>query len=176
MTYLTRQNPFIAYLLPIVIALVGLSGCANMQSLDAAAGRSSTTSHQNSSTFTPSSDVHQKLMSVFAKYKGVPYLYGGTDHHGFDCSGFINTAFDDAFQIDLPRTTQSIAASGTRISRSQLIAGDIVFFKTSAKDMHAGIYTRDGHFIHSSTSKGVIESSLQNNYWNTRFIAARRVL
>lgn len=147
-----------------------------MQSLDAAMQSSEPIRGTQTSTASSSTSVHNKLMTVFSNYKGTPYVYGGTDRSGFDCSGFINVAFDEAFNLDLPRTTDGIAASGKPIMRNQLAAGDIVFFKTSAKDLHAGIYTKDGHFIHASTSKGVITSSLENNYWKNRYITARRFL
>jgi cell wall-associated NlpC family hydrolase len=133
-------------------------------------------STSNQSAKTTPSKTAKKLSNVYQQYKGSPYRYGGTDASGFDCSGFINVAFKDAFGMSLPRTTEQLATSGKPIRRDQLNSGDIIIFKTSEKQLHAGIYTSDGKFIHASTSKGVIESSLKNDYWHQRYIKARRLL
>lgn len=116
------------------------------------------------------------LDKVYAQYRGTPYRYGGMDANGFDCSGFINVAYNEAFGLSLPRTTEQLAVNGQPIRRDQLTVGDLVFFRTSAKQLHAGIYTGQGRFIHASTSKGVIESSLDNQYWRQRYLKARRYL
>jgi cell wall-associated NlpC family hydrolase len=125
---------------------------------------------------TASAPSSGRLQAVYARYKGTPYRYGGTDSSGFDCSGFIGVAYRDAFDLALPRTTEQLAANGKPIRRDQLKEGDIIIFKTSVKQLHAGIYTGAGKFIHASTSKGVIESSLDNQYWHQRYIKARRYL
>lgn len=164
------------YCASLLFAGLTLTGCANMQSLDAAVQQNLPSQSLQPTPAAQAAPVHEKLMTVFANYEGTPYVYGGTNRNGFDCSGFINVAFNEAFNLNLPRTTDGIASSGKPIMRNQLTAGDIVFFKTSAKELHAGIYTKDGQFIHASTSKGVIASSLENAYWKNRYIAARRFL
>ena len=65
---------------------------------------------------------------------------------------------------------------GKRIRRSQLRAGDLVFFKTGWAKRHVGIYSGSGRFIHASTSKGVISSQLDSDYWRKHFWQARRVM
>ncbi len=147
-------------LLGIVILL---SACSNMQSIENSA--SSTQSNQQTN-----------LMAVFHHYEGTPYRYGGQDKSGFDCSGFIGVAYQEAYRLKLPRTTEQIARSGKPVRRDQLKLGDIVFFQTSVKQLHAGIYINDGQFIHASTSKGVIKSSMENRYWQQRYLKARRFL
>ena len=61
--------------------------------------------------------------------------------------------------------------------------GDLIFFATSGgtKVSHVGIVHDIGNdgevkFIHASTSKGVIISSLNEKYWNKAYLFARRVL
>ena len=61
--------------------------------------------------------------------------------------------------------------------------GDLLFFATAggSRVSHVGIVHdigRDGEikFIHASTSKGVIISSLNERYWNRAFLHAQRVL
>ena len=123
---------------------------------------------------TPS--TQDKLEREYQKYKGVPYKFGGTTKRGFDCSGFANTVYTNAFSIDLPRTTTLMSKEGEKVSKSKLKIGDLVFFQPSKKYMHMGIYVGNGEFMHSSTSKGVIKSRLDNVYWKDKYKYARRIL
>jgi lipoprotein Spr/probable lipoprotein NlpC len=158
----------------VLLLAIMLASCANFQSVESTHSgvRVADTSRPTSSN----SEVSSKLKQVYQTYKGSPYKYGGTDRNGFDCSGFIGVAYQDAFELSLPRTTTKLASSGKPIRRDQLKAGDIIIFKTSVKQLHAGIYTGNDRFIHASTSKGVIESSLANDYWRQRYVKARRYL
>ncbi len=125
---------------------------------------------------TTSLSVKDKLEIEFQKYKGTPYKYGGTTKRGFDCSGFVNTVYLNAFRIELPRMTKDIAKVGYKVKESKLKVGDLVFFRPSRKYRHVGIYIGNGEFIHSSTSKGVIKSRLDNVYWSRKYSYARRIL
>ncbi len=155
-------------LLTILIAL-SLAGCASNQNL-------SSTTWQPSGEVPTASDSARadRLWQVFDRYEGTPYRYGGTSANGFDCSGFIATAFDEALGRQLPRTTSQMLAAGDVVGRDQLKAGDLVFFRIKGKDQHAGIYMGGDSFIHSSTSIGVTHSSLNGYYWRDRFSQARR--
>lgn len=155
-------------LLAILIAL-SLAGCASNQNLP------STTWQPSGETPTASDSARaDRLWQVFDRYEGTPYRYGGTSANGFDCSGFIATAFDEALGRQLPRTTSQMLAAGDVVGRDQLKAGDLVFFRIKGKDQHAGIYMGGDSFIHSSTSIGVTHSSLNGYYWRDRFSQARR--
>lgn len=158
----------------LIAVIVTLSGCANMASLDAP--NPTVSSPSSASANQSASGTAATLRTVYSRYEGVPYRYGGTTANGFDCSGFIGVAMSEAFQLRLPRTTEDMMRSGQPIHRNQLQPGDLVFFKTSVKQLHAGIYIGDGAFIHASTSKGVTTSSLNNAYWQERYLQARRVI
>lgn len=108
---------------------------------------------------------------------GRPYSYGADGPKSFDCSGFTTYVFDH-FDIDLPRTSASQADKGSKVSRSDLIPGDLVFFKTSSRGIsHVGIYIGSDDFIHASTGGGKVEiSSLSEAYYNKRYVTARRIL
>ena len=82
---------------------------------------------------------------------------------GVDCSGFVLMTFRDKFALQLPRETREQAEIGTKIDKSELLPGDLVFFKTGSGEsgLHVGIYDTDNQFIHASTSQGVTRSSLE---------------
>ena len=114
------------------------------------------------------------IIATAKKYIGVPYLWGGMTPAGFDCSGYVQFVFA-AHGVKLPRTASQQYSSGTSVSKANLKKGDLVFFGTGSIT-HVGIYVGDNQFIHSSTSKGVIITSLSNSYWAARYYGARRVL
>ena len=150
---------------------LGLVGCASNQPLQSAQGTDWQRPHSADSG---ASAVADSLWQVFERYEGTPYRYGGTSASGFDCSGFIATAFDEALGRQLPRTTTQMLASGKAIQPHQLQAGDLVFFRIKSKDQHAGIYMGGDSFIHSSSSSGVTRSSLDGYYWRGRLSQVRR--
>ncbi len=122
----------------------------------------------------------EKLLRTADSYKGTPYKYGGTTRNGIDCSGFVGACYR-AIGIELPRRSADIAKTGKSIPLNKVKPGDILVFKTSGnKPSHVGIVykIKNGEifFIHSSTSKGVIVSSLNENYWQKHFYQVRRVL
>ncbi|MGK0295007.1 MAG: cell wall-associated NlpC family hydrolase, partial [Ulvibacter sp.] len=86
-------------------------------------------------------------------------------------------------EITLPRVSRDMAKTGKPISLSKSAEGDLVFFKTSKSKKsinHVGLVvgSRKGEiiFIHSTTSKGVIISSMDEGYWKSAFVEARRVM
>lgn len=116
------------------------------------------------------------LDSTIDNLLGIDYKYGGTTTKGFDCSGFVGYVFDK-FKIDLPRTSSSMYAEGDKVKREDLRPGDLVFFNTSGKGVsHVGIYVGNNKFAHASTSKGTRIDSLGMDYYNDRYVGAKRIL
>lgn len=121
------------------------------------------------------------VLKTAKSYLGVPYKFGGTNRTGFDCSGLVMVSFDE-LGFKLPRNSAKQASEGKEIKISEAREGDLVFFNTSGSSIsHVGIIesiekTGEIKFIHSSTSKGVIISSMDENYWKTRFVKAVRLL
>lgn len=87
----------------------------------------------------------------FAKTrKGDTYVYGGTGPHRFDCSGLVQWVYKKVGK-HLPRTAAEQARWGHRISRSEAIRGDLVFFHDSRGHVyHAGIYAGHHRVFHAS--------------------------
>ncbi|WP_407296608.1 C40 family peptidase [Stutzerimonas zhaodongensis] len=113
---------------------------------------------------------------------GTPYRYGGNSTKtGFDCSGFVSFLFRKEAGIELPRSThEMINLDAPKIQRSDLEPGDVLFFNNRGRGRvsHAGIYIGDDQFIHSSSSRsgGVRVDSLDDKYWRSSFMQAKRVL
>ncbi|MFD1661596.1 NlpC/P60 family protein [Streptomyces caeni] len=77
---------------------------------------------------------------------GSPYVWGATGPHAFDCSGLVQAAYRSA-GVSLPRTTYTQIGAGRRVSRSELLPGDLVFFYSGIS--HVGIYVGQGRMIHA---------------------------
>ncbi|MFD1776515.1 C40 family peptidase [Paenibacillus rhizophilus] len=117
-----------------------------------------------------------KMDKVIDGAIGTKYVSGGTSTNGFDCSGFTMYVFDK-MGIDLPHQSGSQFKMGDAVSRSDLRAGDLVFFNTTGKGVsHVGVYVGSGKFAHASSSKGVTVTSLNDSYYVSRFVGAKRVM
>ena len=115
------------------------------------------------------------LDNVVYKYIGVRYKYGGTTPNGFDCSGFVWKVYQELGYSFGRTNVAHLLNMGQKVSRSNLRKGDLVFFKINGRVSHVGIYTGDNKFIHASSSRGVIESSLDNSYWKGKIYQFRRL-
>ncbi len=121
----------------------------------------------------------KKVVATSKKYLGTKHKMGGTSHKGMDCSGLVYVSFMEN-GIHLPRTSTEQGRYGKQIkSISHLKKGDMVFFhmnwNTNRFVNHVGIYLGDHQFIHVSSSKGCIISSLKSDYWAQGFVFGTRV-
>lgn len=118
------------------------------------------------------------LLAEAISLVGVPYRWGGTSaDSGFDCSGFVRAVYDKTIGPVLPRTAAQQAAATQKISRKDLMPGDLVFFNTlRRKFSHVGIYLGEGKFIHAPKPGAHVRiESMRGKYWSSRFTGARRV-
>ncbi|WP_018476626.1 C40 family peptidase [Pontibacter roseus] len=117
------------------------------------------------------------LLKTVTSWLGTPYSYGKESKKGTDCSGFVTSIYREVYGIDLSRSSRSMFDDVTRIKKAQVRTGDLVFFRRSPRQpiFHVGIYLKDGKFVHSATSGGVMISSLQEPYYRNYYYAAGRV-
>lgn len=129
---------------------------------------------------TVSASTTDKIIRKALSFKGTRYKYGGTSKSGMDCSGLMFTSFK-AVNIVLPRTSFEQSKKGVRVSKNSVQKGDLVFFKTNGKSRinHVGLVVsvdaRDVKFVHSSSSRGVMISSLKEGYWSNTFSGVKRL-
>ena len=136
----------------------------------------------NSKYIGKNSSTVNRILEDAEDFLGTPYKFGGTTKSGLDCSGLVITVYDEN-NVKLPRRSSEQALEGKKIEISEAKPGDLLFFSTSGngKVSHVGIVKEiktkgEIIFIHASTTKGVIISSLNEQYWNKAFLFARRVL
>ncbi len=118
------------------------------------------------------------IISIAKRFLGAPYKFGGNSLiRGLDCSAFVNKVFS-FFNVDLPRTAREMYKIGRNVTKGELSAGDLVFFRTYASyPSHVGIYIGDSEFIHaSSAAKRVRIDNMNQSYYRKRYIGAKRIV
>lgn len=122
---------------------------------------------------------NNSLVVEARKWLGTPYRYGGMERgKGTDCSGMVMSIYSTVTGIKIPRSSAAQQQWCAPLKRSHLQAGDLVFFATGSKShkvSHVGLYVGDDVFIHASGSRGVIASSLTEDYYKRHFHSAGRV-
>ncbi|NND64146.1 MAG: C40 family peptidase [Flavobacteriaceae bacterium] len=123
-----------------------------------------------------------KIIKHAQSFEGTRYKFGGTSKKGMDCSGLVYVSFKQE-KIALPRISRDMAKKGIRIRLSETEKGDLVFFQTNKNRRvinHVGLVVEkkkgDIRFIHATSSKGVIVSSLDEKYWKNAFVEVRRII
>ena len=123
----------------------------------------------------------EQVIETAMTFSGVRYKFGGETKKGMDCSGlvFVSLAEND---ISFPRVSHQMANEGKKIKIKEVQKGDLLFFKTNKRGKninHVGLVVEveeEIKFIHSTTSRGVIVSSLREGYWSSAFVKATRIL
>ncbi|NNN04696.1 MAG: C40 family peptidase [Elusimicrobia bacterium] len=111
-------------------------------------------------------------------YLGTPYLWGGVTHAGIDCSGLTSRVYGEN-RVTIPRVSRDQYRAGLPVPDGELRDGDLVFFNTLGVGVsHVGMVVDAAHrrFIQASSSKGVTITPLDNRYYLTRYLGARRIV
>ncbi|AUC86320.1 NlpC/P60 family protein [Polaribacter sp. ALD11] len=152
----------------ILLTSLGLASCSSTKTV-------------RKTTKQPSTKI-DKIVSNALKYKGVKYRFGGTTKRGMDCSGIVYVSYLQE-NVQLPRISRDMAKRGGEIPLKKAKKGDLLFFKTSKSRRrinHVGLIVSVAknqiRFIHSTTSRGVIVSSLSQKYWKDAFVKVKRIL
>lgn len=126
-------------------------------------------------------DVAVEFLSNLTLYKyiddwyGTRYRMGGTTKKGIDCSAFTGSLLLCVYALSVPRTAKEQYNASVHINKEDLKEGDLVFFNTRGGVSHVGLYLSNNHFVHSSSSNGVMISNLDDPYFARRFITGGRV-
>jgi murein DD-endopeptidase / murein LD-carboxypeptidase len=117
-----------------------------------------------------------KLYKFVYDWHGVPYKYGGCQKTGVDCSCFADNLYAAVYGKRTARSASDIFKACDKIKLEEIQEGDLLFFKINGSSIsHVGIYLRNNKFVHSSTSKGVIISDLNEAYYKKYFYTAGRL-
>ena len=122
--------------------------------------------------------VSTKANEVIAYAKtllGKPYVWGAQGPNSFDCSGFTYYVFKNKAGIVLPRTSSAQSKYGTYVSKSNLKAGDLVFFDTNGANdgnvSHVGMYIGNGQMIHASYGqKKIVIANFNDSYYQKAYV------
>ena len=120
----------------------------------------------------------EEIVAYAKQFVGRPYVYGANGPKSFDCSGFTSYVYRQ-YGFKLYRSAADQSKNGHEVSRSELQPGDLLFFHTTRKGIsHAGMYIGNGKFIHASSGSAhaVTISPLNEGYYNSRLIVAKRIL
>jgi probable lipoprotein NlpC len=121
------------------------------------------------------------LYKEAASWLHVPHVEGGTSRNGTDCSYLVQYIYKTVYEKNIKRNSLAILQSNCRKlkNKTQLREGDLVFFNTGNKSRsyinHVGIYLKYNKFLHASTSRGVIVSDLNEDYYRKTWVCGGRV-
>lgn len=128
----------------------------------------------------PENYLVTQMINNAMTFLGVNYRGGGTTIAGMDCSGMVTAVFN-IFGLKIPRSSHEMAKVGEKVRQDEIRKGDLVFFRTMGRGIsHVGmvvdIIGDEIKFIHSSTQRGVIISSIKEPYYKRTFVQANRVI
>jgi cell wall-associated NlpC family hydrolase len=126
-------------------------------------------------TLPPGRSVRRgQIVALAQSLAGLPYIYGGSDIDGFDCSGLVFYVYD-CFGIRLPRSAREQGRLPGTVKLKHALPGDILVFKLE-KSWHTAIYLGEGRFVHAPNSEGWVRFEELNEYWLSRLQTVVAVL
>jgi cell wall-associated NlpC family hydrolase len=125
--------------------------------------------HLNAS---PARHVRQSIVNLAYQTLGTRYQYGGSSpKEGFDCSGLMTYLHKNGAGVKIPRTAAQQRQRSRTLRYSEIQAGDLLFFKTSSKSNHVGLYIGNRQFIHAPNRRSKVKiTPMDNAYWHSKFV------
>ncbi|MGG1553694.1 C40 family peptidase [Paenibacillus ferrarius] len=165
-----------------IAATIGLSAASFVpgQASAATADSAQVNATALTASATSASSRASQVISIGKRYLGTPYKFGAKagQTRNFDCSSFTQYVYKK-IGINLPRTSQQQARVGTYVSRSNLRAGDLVFFSIPGKPHvihHVAIYMGNNKLLQTYGAGGVRITDIHSGTWSSRYMTARRVI
>jgi hypothetical protein len=119
---------------------------------------------------------NKQLIKAIDAWMGVPYQLGGCSKSGIDCSCFVQEIYSEVYGIALRRSSCEMFGDVRTVAVKDLKEGDLLFLKRPGRKIsHVGIYLKDKKFVHVTTARGVVISSLQEDYYQKYFHAGGRI-
>lgn len=170
-----NHNLKLSLLISAVMTLMSLTSCHTSRHANPLPEREDkTVLHTGDGNSTRRHIVEEAMTWV-----GTPYRTAGMDKgEGTDCSGMVMRVYEKATGMKLPRNSGKQAEFCKRIEAEDVRFGDLVFFATGKdrqKVSHVGILVDDSHFVHASSSKGVVVSDITSPYYRRTFLMFGRV-
>lgn len=175
------------FIIPLLLALLIGSGChSSRTTVRGSQGRQKEKTEKRPQSQAAAERIRvvdgsrNKLVEEARRWIGTPYAYGGHQRgKGTDCSGLTMEIYQNVLGKKIPRNSAEQQKFCSPLKREKLQAGDLVFFTSKrggeGRVSHVGLYVDDGVFVHASTSRGVIASSLEEEYYRTHYHSAGRV-
>jgi cell wall-associated NlpC family hydrolase len=117
------------------------------------------------------------LYQFIDEWYGTKYRLGGTNKKGIDCSAWVQKVYTFVYGMDMLRTSiMQFRSSEYIATKDNLVEGDLVFFRIHGGPVsHVGVYLKNNYFVHASSSKGIMISNLNENYWTRYYVGGGRV-
>jgi cell wall-associated NlpC family hydrolase len=169
----------LTYILPLLMLCIGCSGVkvalsnADTRIEYAEKGKSNYLKSESGKVYA----LRNSMVTTADHYIGTPYKYASIDpSQGFDCSGLVYTV-GKKNNLDLPRSSSSMANGVPHIDWKKCETGDLVFFGERGRIHHVGLVEKNKrdelYIIHSTNQQGVIrENVLASSYWKKRLLFA----
>jgi cell wall-associated NlpC family hydrolase len=157
----------------LLVVNAGLTGCAGGKTKAEPSSSVSVNVHSDAVAQKSHSSA-ARAASIAQRQVGIPYLYGGADTTGFDCSGLVYYSYSNV-GIQLPRTTGGLWQSLEPVSKDKLQTGDVLFFDIEGKMSHVGLYLGRGQFVHApSSGRHVVIAELDSDFYRRALIRGGR--